>query len=202
MNIARYNHNLIYLADGTILAVGGNQASCYTTPIEQPELFDPIANTWTLMAPQSGSRGYHSTAYLLPDGRVLSAGSDSGIGLQDTFELYSPPYLFKGARPTITFSPATVRYGQPFNITTPDSASIRRVALVRPGATTHANQMDNKYYIDLVFNPNTGTEKGQVTAIAPSSPNLAVPGYYMLVIVNANGVPSVMPFIQLKGSGQ
>lgn len=203
LNIARYNDNLIYLADGTILAVGGNQASNYTTPISQPELFDPVANTWTLMAPQSGSRGYHSTAFLLPDGRVLSAGSDSGIALQSSYELYSPPYLFKGPRPTITFSPVSVRYGQLFNISTPDSASIRRVALVRPSATTHANQMDNKSYVDLVFNPNTGrTGKGQVTAIAPSSPNLAVPGYYMLVIVNADGVPSVMPFIQLKTSGQ
>ncbi|HLW87387.1 MAG TPA: galactose oxidase-like domain-containing protein [Terriglobales bacterium] len=203
LNIARYNDNLIYLADGTILAVGGDQASDYTNPIYQPELFDPVAGTWSLMAPQSGSRGYHSTSFLLPDGRVLSAGSDSGIALENTYEIYSPPYLSNGPRPTITFSPVSVRYGQIFNITTPNAASIRRVALIRPGATTHANQMDDKYYVDLSFSASASrTGAGQITAIAPGSPNFAVPGYYMLVIVNSNGVPSVMPFIQLKTASE
>lgn len=203
LNLARFNDNLIYLADGTILAVGGNQAEDYTTPIEQPELFDPVADTWTLMAPQSGSRGYHSTAFLLPDGRVFSSGSDSGIMLENTFEIYSPPYLFNGPRPTIKFSPASVQYGRTFNITTPDATSIRRVALIRPAATTHANHMDDKFYIDLAFSVNAARSGPlQITAAAPSSVNSAVPGYYMLVIVNANGVPSVMPFIQLKTAGE
>lgn len=203
MSIARYNDNLIFLADGTILAVGGDQASDYTNPIYQPELFDPVANTWTLMAPQSGSRGYHSTSFLLPDGRVLSAGSDSGIALENTYEIYSPPYLFNGPRPTITFSPASVRYGQTFAINTPNASTIRRVALVRPGATTHANQMDDKMYVDLNFAVNVSRNGAPaIVAAAPNSTSLAVPGYYMLVIVNANGVPSVMPFIQLKTAGE
>jgi len=203
MNIARYNQNLIYLADGTLLAVAGNQASDYTTPIYQPELFDPVAGTWTLMAPQSGSRGYHSTAFLLPDGRVFSSGSDSGIALQMTYEIYSPPYLFDGPRPTITASPASVQYGQQFEITVPNATNIRRVALIRPTATTHANHMDDKYYIDLAFSVNTATTAGasQINVTAPSGPDPAVPGYYMLVVVNSNGVPSVMPFIQLNLAG-
>jgi hypothetical protein len=202
LNIARYNDNLIYLADGTILSVGGNQASDYTTPVQQPELFDPVANTWTLMTPQSGSRGYHSTSFLLPDGRVLSAGSDSGVALENTFEIYSPPYLFNGPRPVINYAPAAVRYGQSFKIVSPQAGGIRRVALVRPGSTTHANQMDDKYYIDLTFTaPGSSTSAGMViNATAPTSSDVAVPGYYMLVIVNANGVPSVMPFIQLNAA--
>ncbi|MGO9648024.1 MAG: Ig-like domain-containing protein [Terriglobales bacterium] len=202
LNIARYNDNLIYLADGTILSVGGNQAADYTSPIYQPELFDPVANTWTLLAPQSGSRGYHSTSFLLPDGRVLSSGSDSGIALENTYEIFSPPYLFNGPRPTITFSPASVRYGQTFRIDTPDAANIRRVALIRPAATTHANHMDDKYYIDLAFSVNAAVGPAQITVTAPNNVLYPVPGYYMLVIVNANGVPSVMPFIQLKTTGE
>jgi hypothetical protein len=203
MNIARYNANFIYLADGTLLTVGGNQSEDYTTPIEQPEIFDPVANTWTLMTPQSGSRGYHSTSFLLPDGRVLSAGSDSGIALENTYEIFSPPYLFNGPRPTITFSPASVRYGQVFTIDTPNATSIRRVALVRPAATTHANHMDDKYYIDLAYSASTATPLGgRIIAFAPSSPDIALPGYYMLVIVNSSGVPSVMPFIQLNLASQ
>jgi hypothetical protein len=33
---------------------------------------------------------------------------------------------------------------------------------------------------------------------APASANLAQPGYYMLFIVNSNGVPSIAPFVQLR----
>lgn len=194
MNIARYNLNVVYLADGTLLAVGGNQQSSYGKPVEQPELYDPSANQWTLMAPQVGIRAYHSTALLLPDGRVISAGSDSKKALENTYEIYSPPYLFMGARPTITAAPSAITYGQQFTIMTPDAANIKRVALIRPGAATHANHMDDHSYIDLSWTAGSG----QLTAIAPASANNAPPAYYMLVIVNSSGVPSVMPFLQLQ----
>jgi galactose oxidase len=144
-----------------------------------------------------GQRGYHSTAVLLPDGRVISAGSDSKQPLENTYEIYSPPYLFNGARPTITAAPASITYGQQFTITTPDAATIGRVALLRPGATTHANHMDDHSYLNLTWTAGSGS----LTVTAPASANTAPPAYYMLVIVNANGVPSVMSFVQLQASG-
>ena len=196
MNIPRYNHNLIYLADGTMMAVGGNQNGEYGKPVSQPELYNPVSGTWTLLPPQVAVRGYHSTAVLLPDGRVLSAGSDSQKPFEKTYEIYSPAYLFNGPRPAITSSPSSITYTQTFTITTPDASSIQRVALLRPGATTHANHMDDHYYIDLAWSPGTG----QLTVTAPARPNLAPPGYYLLVIVNGNGVPSVMPFMQVQAS--
>ena len=192
MNIPRYNMNFIYLPDGTLISIGGNQASDYTSPIEIPEIYDPVANTWTEMAPQVGSRGYHSSAVLLPDGRILSAGSDSGKSLENSYEIYSPPYLFKGARPSITAAPTTLGYNAQFTITTPDAASIKRIALLPPTATTHANHMDDNRYLDLKFRIGNGS----ITALSPGSTNIAPPGYYMLVIVNSNGVPSVMPFVK------
>lgn len=197
LNIARYNHNLIFLADGTLLAVGGNQVGHYNSPVEQPELYNPTTNSWSLLPPQLAVRGYHSTAVLLPDGRVLSAGSDSEVALQNTYEIYSPAYLFNGPRPTITSAPSSVTYSQQFTIVTPDVKTIKRVALIRPGTTTHAVHMDDQRYVDLQWKPGAG----QITAIAPASGNDAPPGYYMLVIVNSNGVPSVMPFIQVLPKG-
>jgi hypothetical protein len=194
MNINRMNHNLTLLADGTVLAIGGGQGGGrFNAPVLTPELYDPVANTWTLMADQAINRTYHSTAALLPDGRVISAGADTKLAGQQSYEIYSPPYLFKGARPTITAAPTSIGYGVPFNITTPDAASITRVAMIHATATTHANNMDQRY-VDLAFTIGNGV----ISTKSPASGKMAPPGYYMLVIVNSSGVPSVMPFIQIQ----
>jgi galactose oxidase len=194
MNIARYNHTLVYLADGTLLAVGGNAGpGHYANPVFAAELYNPTTEQWSLMASQIGVRAYHSVAILLADGRVVSTGSTSGTTYNHYLEIFSPPYLYNGSRPTITASPASVSYGQQFTITTPDASNISSVALVMPCATTHANDMQQRY-VPLTFS----TGNGALTAKAPPSGNWAPPGYYMLVIVNNSGVPSVMPFIQLS----
>jgi len=194
MNISRMNHNLVLLADGTVLAIGGGQGGGrFSNPVLTPELYDPATGSWSLMADQGVNRTYHSTAGLLPDGRVLSAGADTKLAGQQSYEIYSPPYLFKGARPTITVAPTSVTYGQPFNITTPDAASITRVAMIKATATTHANNMDQRY-VDLAFTVGNGV----ISTKSPASGKMAPPGYYLLVIVNSSGVPSVMPFIQIQ----
>jgi hypothetical protein len=194
MTYARINSNLVLLADGTVLAVGGGGGGgYYINPVLTPELYDPRSGKWTVMAPQIVQRTYHSTAVLLPDGRVISAGSDDHGSMQQTYEIFSPPYLFQGPRPVINAAPRALSYGGNFTITTPDAASIARVALVRPGATTHADNFDQRY-VDLTFSSGSG----QITATAPASGNYAPPGYYMLVIVNSSGIPSVMPFVLLS----
>jgi hypothetical protein len=193
MNIARYNENLVLLADGTVLAVGGGGGGGeFTNPVLTPELYDPKTTLWTSLAPQTVQRTYHSTAVLLPDGRVVSAGSNNGAAAEITYEIFSPPYLFQGTRPVIQSPPTSLTYGEKFNIITAQASTITRVALVHPGATTHADDFDQRY-VDLTFKIGA---KG-VQATAPANGNQAPPGYYMLVIVNANGVPSVMPFVQL-----
>lgn len=200
LNVGRYNHNLLFLADGSLIVVGGNAGPAhYSNPIFAAEIYSFATQQWTTMASQLGVRAYHSVAVLLPDGRVWSAGSTSGLTWgngQPTYnhyyEIFSPPYLYNGARPTITASPTTISYGQPFTITTPDADSISSVALVMPAATTHADDMQQRY-VPLQFSVGSGT----LTATAPANGNAAPPGYYMLVIVNSSGVPSVMPFVQL-----
>jgi hypothetical protein len=193
MNIARYNENLVLLADGTVLAVGGGGGGGeFTNPVLTPELYDPKTTLWTSLAPQTVQRTYHSTAVLLPDGRVVSAGSNNGAAAEITYEIFSPPYLFQGTRPVIQSPPTSLTYGEKFNIITAQASTITRVALVHPGATTHADDFDQRY-VDLTFKIGANG----VQATAPANGNQAPPGYYMLVIVNANGVPSVMPFVQL-----
>jgi hypothetical protein len=194
MNSARYNHNLVLLADGTVLAVGGGGGGGrYSNPVLSAELYDPKTGVWTTMASQSVQRTYHSTAVLLPDGRVVSAGSDNGVSTQVTYEIYSPPYLFKGLRPVIKGAPNAITYNTKFTFSSLNASTISRVALVRPGATTHADNFDQRY-VDLTYTASGNT----ITATSPINGSMAPPGYYMLVVVNSKGIPSVMPFLTLN----
>ena len=111
MHRERLYMNAVLLADGDVLVVGGGRVAPWEGPVRTAELFDTQTETWRRMAPQAGSRMYHSTALLLPDGRVLSAGQNDG-DLQRTAEIYSPPYLFRGPRPRITSAPRVAKYGE------------------------------------------------------------------------------------------
>jgi hypothetical protein len=183
--------NLVTLPDGQVLVVGGGAQYRYTDPVKIPELYDPATGTWTPMAPQQAGRMYHSTAILLPDARVLSAGQDNGP-LATYGEIFSPPYLFCGARPSITAAPASTPYGRALDISTPDASTIKGVTVIKACAMTHEVDSDQRS-IPLTFT----AADGKITAQSPANKNVAPPGYYMLFIVNSNGVPSVAPWIRI-----
>jgi hypothetical protein len=183
--------NTVLLADGTVLVVGGGRQGSYGDPVFSAEIYHPASGTWTVMAAQRAPRIYHSTAVLLPDGRVLSAGESHGA-LAQTGEIFSPPYLFKGARPKISSAPATLGYGQAFTIGTPDAARIKRVALVRAAAVTHSDNFDQRY-VDCTFS----AAGGKLHATAPPDGNHAPPGWYMLFLINAAGVPSMAHWVRV-----
>jgi Concanavalin A-like lectin/glucanases superfamily/Domain of unknown function (DUF1929)/Bacterial Ig domain/Kelch motif/Galactose oxidase, central domain len=190
-------HNSTLLPDGTVLVTGGGTAldgHDVTKAVFSAELWSPATETWRTLASASVPRLYHSTALLLADGRVLSAGggNDSGAVDQTQGQIFSPPYLFKGARPTIASAPAVISYGATFSVLTTDAASIAAVSLIRPGSVTHAFDEDQRF-LSLTFTAGAGA----LTIQAPANANLAPPGYYMLFLVNANGVPSVASFVRL-----
>lgn len=192
MQIARMHQNLVLLPDGTVLAVGGGQKGSFGLPVRTAELFDPATGTWRTMATQTAPRSYHSTALLLPDGRVISAGSNSGKAEETTVEIYSPPYLFAGPRPTISAAPANIGYGGSFDVQTPDASSITRVALMHLGATTHGWAAEQRS-VDLAFS----TAGGVLHVSGPANAAVAPAGPYMLFVLNAAGVPSVAPILSL-----
>jgi len=202
MNFRRTNVNGVLLPDGTVLAVGGQRAGKWAAdpqPVLQPEIYDPQTNHWTLMAPMAHPRQYHSIAVLLPDGRVLSAGGvDPTLGGapardQRYIEVFTPPYLLRGPRPHITGTPATVTWGASFNIQSTDAPRVTSVALLRPCAMTHHTDAGQRY-IKL---PITGHTATQLTVTAPASASIAPPGFYMLFIVDNNGIPSAAAWIQV-----
>jgi hypothetical protein len=190
--------NLTVLPDGTVLATGGEtdkNGGNIANAVYTAELWSPATQTWTTMSAMKTPREYHGTALLLPDGRVVESGMGADFGNvpdQKSAEFYSPPYLFKGTRPTISQPPAAINYNTSFFVGTSDAASIAKVVLIRLGAVTHFFDQNTRY-VPLSF---TQAANG-LTVTAPMDGRLAPPGYYMLFLVNSNGVPAVAPILQV-----
>ena len=191
MTYPRRQFNATLLPDGTVLATGGTSAPGFSDPagaVRAAELWDPGTERWRVLASNRVTRVYHSTTLLLPDGRILHAGSGDGVGLPRELnaEIYSPPYLFRGPRPSISGLPAAVGYGQHFLINTPEPGQVVRATLVRLGSVTHGFDQ-NQRFLELIFERAPGglLVTGSVTnALAP-------PGDYLVFIINDAGVPSV-----------
>jgi hypothetical protein len=212
----RGHANTVLLPDGSMVEVGGGRGSLdgfesalhYAEPEKRHiELWDPATGKWRLGPEQTEARAYHSTAVLLPDGRVMSAGDDYNGDpgkidanndtnpMEDTAEIYKPPYLFRGDRPTIASAPATIGFNGSFGVDTPNT-NIASAALVAPAAVTHGVDM-NQRMLKLPVVQGTGC----VSVTAPTGPNAAPPGWYMLFLLNDQGVPSVAKFVKLVENG-
>jgi hypothetical protein len=198
MAIGRRQLNAVILADGTVLVTGGSSQCGFTNEagaVFAAERWDPSGGSngqgvWTTMANASVVRVYHSTAVLMPDGRVLSSGSGDGGGTtpQNSYEIYSPPYLFQGSRPSYTLASNTIHYGGTFTVTTPDAATIRKVHIIRLASTTHAFDMSQRL---RTLTWQVASDGQSLTVTAPVHGKFAPPGPYMLFLVNLAGVPSV-----------
>jgi Domain of unknown function (DUF1929) len=208
MSQPRIEMSATILADGRVLATGGSLNDEDTTTASlNADLYDPATNTFSSASANSYARLYHSVSLLLPDGTVWLAGGNPQRGTYEQhMEIYEPAYLFTtdstgnviyASRPSISSSPNTISYGNPFTVQTPNGGNIASVALIRNGAATHAFDMDQRF-VGLSFTPGSGT----LTVTAPPNGNIAPPGYYMLFLVDSSGVPSVAKFVQLGAQAQ
>ncbi|MFL5496360.1 MAG: galactose oxidase-like domain-containing protein [Gemmatimonadales bacterium] len=204
MHFPRRHLNATILPDGQVLVTGGTSAGGFNTlsgAVHAAEAWNPQTGHWTQLASNTIDRAYHSVSLLLPNATVLhGASGDANIPLspepypkQANHEIFRPPYLFKGARPTITsLSKSTVTYGETFTVTTPYAGQITSVRWIRLGAVTHAfdaNQRANT----LTFSRGSGL----VRVTTPSNNRRAPAGHYMLFLLNRNGVPSVGKIVKV-----
>jgi hypothetical protein len=212
MQYPRRQMNATLLADGQILATGGGSGDFRgsVNPVLIAEEWTPTTGHFTPMAAMHLARLYHSSAILLPDGRLLSLGSGqpSATGQVDQYnvELYSPTYLFNpdgtaatASRPIVTYAPPTVGYGAKFTVWT-QNVIASKVLWIRTGATTHSFN-ENQRLNNLTFTTNAppaGSASTPLSVTAPANANLAPPGHYVLFVLNAAGVPSVGQIIQIK----
>jgi galactose oxidase-like protein/glyoxal oxidase-like protein len=193
----------VLLPTGQILVVGGSstgKSDVGVDPVLPTELFDLASDTWTELAPINCPHMYHSTALLLPDGRVLRGGKDGQFQrdpykyFEHRLEVFSPPYLFSGARPEISSAPASGHYGQDITIGCPTPGDIARAALIRCGAVTHGFHMDQRY-VGLLID---GTTANDLTVKLPPNGKVAPPGSYMLFLVDTAGVPSIAHIVKIS----
>jgi galactose oxidase len=204
MSVPRRHLNSTILPDGQVLITGGTSGGGFVNidpslATKAAEEWNPSTKQWTTLASNSVMRVYHSVSILLPDATVLHGASGNAMAGavpvpdEANHEIFSPPYLFKGARPTMTSAPASVGYGQAFTIATPNAAQVTTVRWTHIGTVTHAFDFGQRANT-LTF---TRTATG-VSVTAPSGPKLAPPGYYILFILNRNGVPSTGKIIRVQ----
>jgi hypothetical protein len=209
MTFARVLHTATLLPDGKVFVSGGSyvgRSDNGNAPVQTPELYDPATDSWTLLCAMRFARLYHSTALLLPDARVLTAGRDHAFNARPynwperRIEIFTPPYLLNGQpRPVLGTVPTNpVAYDANFNVTVTNAvtpSNINRAVLMSPGAVTHGFDMGQRAIeLQIVSQSNT---TGTLTLRSPPDGNVAPPGYYMLFLLSNQGVPSVAKFIRL-----
>ena len=203
MSQGRIQMNATILPNGRVLAVGGsvNDEQAASASLNA-DLYNPATNTFSSAGANVYPRLYHSGSLLLPDATVMLVGGNPTRGsYEQHIEIYSPSYLFNAngtpaTRPTIDgVTPGTFGYGQVFQVAVANPSSIASVVLVRPGAQTHAFDMEQRL-VGLSFSAGSGV----LNVTAPPHGNIAPPGYYMLFVLNTAGVPSVARFVQLSSS--
>jgi len=193
---ARYI-SAVTLPDDTTLLTGGSVGyrGNHQSDLHMTNSFDPQTGALTEMAPNEVGRDYHSTALLLPDGRVLTMGSDPLYADADDtvpgqfetrIEIYSPPYLYAGERPSITAAPDEVTRGTTFPVTA--SGEVAQARLMRPSAVTHQTDTEQRSVaLDVTA---SGTDPGTYDLGLDAAEGLTPTGWYMLVVIDGQGVPS------------
>lgn len=199
--------------------------SLASAPVLKPAIYDPTkpsGSRWSDagLGESKIPRLYHSSALLLPDASVLVAGSNPNVDVNTTTvfptqykaERFYPPYWANiTSRPVPSGLPTTLTYGgDSFDIKLgPESyagdanaaAKATKVVLIRPGFTTHAMNMGQRYL--QLNNTYTVTDTGAITlhvAQVPPNPNILQPGPVLMFVV-VHGLPSVGKMV-IVGSGQ
>ncbi|MFB7337579.1 galactose oxidase-like domain-containing protein [Streptomyces adustus] len=191
------------LPDDTVLVSGGSQdyRGRGDSDILQARIYHPDTNTFDRVADPLVGRNYHSGSLLLPDGRVMFFGSDPLYGdkadtkpgtFEQRIEIYTPPYLYRDARPSLSGGPRTIARGGTGTFTSRHAAAIRKVRLIRPSASTHVTDVDQRS-VALDFT----TSGDRVTVTVPKSRDLVPSGWYMVFVDDDRGTPSKAQWVKV-----
>ncbi len=196
--------NMVITPDDKVVITGGSSGYRGENDSDQLlcQIYDPKAGGLSRMADPTVGRNYHAEALLLPDGRVITLGSDPLYSNSDNtvpgkfeqrIEIYSPPYLFQGDRPQIASGPEQVSRGKTVWFGIPNARRIKSARLVRPSAVTHVTDVDQRS-IKLKFELNGDG----IDASIPDGAGLVPSGWYMLFVAGENGAPSKAHWVHVR----
>ena len=187
--------NATLLADGQVWLSGGSvTANQLGDEHYHSELWNPATGRWTPAARAAQPRLYHSAALLLADGSVLTGGGGApGPLIQLNGEIWYPPYLFLrdgsgrfAPRPAVARAPSQLAAGSELRVALAPGVKASRLTLVRSGSVTHSFNHEQRF-MALDFTQG-GTE---LRATLPADVNRLPPGYYLVFVFDAHGVPSM-----------
>lgn len=221
MPIARAMGDMLLLPTGDVIIVNGIEFGTAgwefgRSPVTRPIIYRPYGRPdwrFSVMSSASRPRLYHSSAILIPDGRILVGGSNPHVWYNFSnveyptdlsLEAFAPPYLsteYDKIRPQITSSPEILRHGQAFSISfyVPQylTADVLSVGIIAPSFTTHSFSMNQRMVVlKLVGLLRLSPDTYNLTALGPSTSEIAPPGYYMLFVVHA-GIPSAGSWVNI-----
>ena len=203
--------NATVMPDGRVFVSGGSSRNLLNDPASQdvgqvafaPEIFDPVSESWSLAAPLSRPRFYHSLTLLLPDATILSTGGGSPGPLTNlNAQIYYPGYLFRNdgsraTRPVIDQAdgalPLVVAPSSTFQLTSEDAARIRRVTMVATGSVTHSFDMNQRF-----VEPAFSVSGNRIDVALPANAYETPPGYYMVFVIDDAGTPSRARMIRVN----
>ncbi|MEU5219498.1 kelch motif-containing protein [Streptomyces sp. NPDC020807] len=198
----------VLLPDDTVFTSGGSEQyrGRSGSDILKAQFYDPKTNAFTEAAEPTVGRNYHSEALLLPDGRVATFGSDPLFGDKDNtklgdfeqrVEVFTPPYLHRAGadRPALGEGSPELDQNGRATFKTKDAGRIAEARLMRPSAVTHTTDVEQRSVkLDLTKSQDGMT----VTVDVPEDRTLVPPGWYMLFVTDADGIPSEAKWIQVK----
>jgi hypothetical protein len=194
---------VVITPDNKVIITGGSRdyRARHASDIFECHAYDPATNKLTRLADPTVGRDYHSEALLLPDGRIVTLGGNPLYGnsadtITGTFEkrieIYSPPYLYHGERPTISGGPRELARGALAQFRTPDAHVIQTASLIRPSAVTHITNLEQRSIaLDMIRG------NGAISVRIPKRRGLVPPGWYMLFLTNRQATPSVARWVHV-----
>jgi hypothetical protein len=191
------------LPDDSVLVSGGSEdyRGRGDSNILQARIYHPDTGALDRVADPLVGRNYHSGSILLPDGRVMFFGSDSLFAdkanskpgkFEQRIEIYTPPYLYRDAQPSLSGGPRTIRRGGTGTFTSRHASSVENVRLIRPSASTHVTDVDQRS-VALEYKASGD----RLTVTVPKNRNLVPSGWYMLFVTDDQGTPSKAQWVRV-----
>lgn len=192
----RTNGSMVLLPDGRVVILGGARSTNDGgSDIDKAEkslhIWDPETNKLIRGDKEDNARLYHSSALILPDGSVVSAGGGApGPVRNRNGQLYHPDYFYdtkqqKVGRPKITESPRNIRSGDSFFIFVNDASRIVKVTATKSGSSSHTRNCDTRW-LDLQFD----VVDDKTLRVTAENRNVMIGGLWMLNLIDSHGVPS------------